>query len=383
MLSLRPYFLRMIGFLGCMAIVGYILREPLGVSFANNMALNGLIAGVFVFGVGLSFFNLMRLQREINWLSCYDGGTEHLPEAPQPRVLAPLAILLKENSRMMTLPGLAVRSLLMSIEGRLDESRDITRYLIGLLIFLGLLGTFWGLSQTIGAIASVIHGIDMGGTDFTRAFQDLKAGLQSPLSGMGTAFSCSLLGLSGSLILGFLDVQWAKAASTFFHYIEERLTMVTRLPLESSESGHNHSGPAYSISLFEHAVEGINQLQGLMRRNEDNRSSVIKGLQTVADKLASLNEQLALNQLLVKKVAENQLDFEEKLGRLVSVLNAGNFGLDDSFKQHLRNIDATSLRLLEELVEGRNLMSAEIRNEIRLVTRTISALADGQEIVAA
>jgi hypothetical protein len=381
MLSLRPYFIRMLGFLGCMAAVGYILREPLSVSFANNMALNGLILGVFSFGVGLSLFNLMRLRHEITWLQCYDGGTEHLPATPQPRVLAPLAILLKENSRMMTLPGLAVRSLLMSIEGRLDENRDIMRYLIGLLIFLGLLGTFWGLSQTIGAIASVIHGIDMGGTDFTRAFQDLKAGLQSPLSGMGTAFSCSLLGLSGSLILGFLDVQWAKAASAFFHYIEERLTMVTRLPLESNENGH--SGPAYSISLFEHAVEGMNQLQGLIRHNEDNRSSVIKGLQTVADKLVSLNEQLALNQLLVKKVAENQLVFEEKLGRLVSVLNASNFGLDDSFKQHLRSIDATSLRMLEELVEGRNRLSTEVRNEIRLVARTISALADGQEIAAA
>ncbi|MEI8295224.1 MAG: flagellar motor protein MotA [Alphaproteobacteria bacterium] len=380
MLSLRPYFLRMVAFLGCMAVVAFVLREPLSVSFANNMALNGLILSVFLFGVGLSLFNLVRLRREITWLHCYDGGTEHLPGIPQPRVLAPLAIMLKENSRMMSLPNLTVRSLLVSIEGRLDENRDIMRYLIGLLIFLGLLGTFWGLSQTIGAIASVIHGIDMGGEDFTRAFQDLKAGLQSPLSGMGTAFSCSLLGLSGSLILGFLDVQWAKAASAFFHYIEERLTMVTRLPLENNESGH--SGPAYSMSLFEHAVEGMNQLQGLIRHNEDNRASVIKGLQIVADKLGSLNEQLVLNQLLVKKVAENQLDFEAKLSKLVSVLHAGNFGLDEFFKTHLRNIDETSIKMLEELIEGRNRLSTDIRSEIRLVARTISALAEGQEAAA-
>lgn len=381
MLSLRPYFIRMIGFLGCIGAVVYILRGPLSVSFANNMALNGLIVSVFGFGVGLSFFNLWRLLREITWLQCYDAGTEHLPATPQPRILAPLAILLKENSRLMTLPAISVRSLLVSVEGRLDETRDITRYLIGLLIFLGLLGTFWGLSQTIGAIASVIHGIDMGGTDFTRAFQDLKAGLQSPLSGMGTAFSCSLLGLSGSLVLGFLDVQWGKAIAAFYHYMEDRLTMVTRMPLEISENVQ--SGPAYSMSLFEHAVEGMNQLQGLIRHNEDNRTSILKALQSLADKLASLNEQLVLNQLLVKKVGENQLAFEEKLNRLVSALNAGNFGLDDSFKQHLRNIDATSLKMLEELVEGRNRLSTEVRNEIRLVARTISALAEGEEIVAA
>jgi len=364
-----------------MIAVGYILREPLNVSFANNMALNGLILSVLSFGIGLSFFNLWRLQREVTWLHCYDAGTEHLPGTPPPRILAPLAILLKENSRLMTLPAISVRSLLVSVEGRLEETRDITRYLIGLLIFLGLLGTFWGLSQTIGAIASVIHGIDMGGTDFTRAFQDLKAGLQSPLSGMGTAFSCSLLGLSGSLILGFLDVQLGKAAAAFYHCMEDRLTMVTRMPLEIGENAQ--SGPAYSISLFEHAVEGMTQLQGLIRHNEDNRISILKSLQGLADKVAALNEQLVLNQLLVKKVGENQLEFEEKLSRLVAALNAGNFGLDESFKQHLRNIDATSLKMLEELVEGRNRLSAEVRNEIRLVARTISALADGEEIVAA
>lgn len=376
---MRTYFIRMFMFLLCVGVVIFTLRGPLVIIFMNNAALNGLIAGALCFGIFLSFYNLRRLQHELAWLSCYDAGVENLSETPQPKILAPLALLLKENTNISSLPSMTIRSLLTSIEGRLEGYRDILRYLMGLLIFLGLLGTFWGLSQTIGAIATVIRGMNMGGSDFVQAFQDLKGGLQAPLTGMGTAFSCSLLGLSGSLIIGFLDLQGHKATTNFYHYIEERLTLVTRL---SGEEGVTHSGPAYGLSLFERAVEGMNQLHTLIRRSEENRSSVVKGLQVLTEKISSLNEQLVMNQLLVKKVAENQLLLEKNLLQFSAALNAGNFGLDESFKQHLRNLDATSMRLLEEMVEGRNRLSTELRSEINLVAKTISALADGQEIAA-
>lgn len=375
MISMRTYFMRMVAFLLCIGVIIFSLREPLAVVFTNNVALNSVIVAALCVGIFFSFFNLRRLQQELTWLSCYDAGVEHLSGTPQPKILAPLALLLKEHTNISSLPSMTIRSLLTSIEGRLDVYRDLLRYLMGLLIFLGLLGTFWGLSQTIGAIATVIRGMNMGGSDFVQAFQDLKGGLQAPLMGMGTAFSCSLLGLSGSLIIGFLDLQGHKATTAFYHHIEERLTLVTRL---ASEAEGTHSGPAYGLSLFQQAAEGMNQLHTLIRRGEENRSSIVKGLQALTEKLSTLNEQLTLNQLLVKKVAENQIGLEEKIAQFANAMNSGKLGIDESFKQHLRNLDVTTLRLLEETVEGRNQLSTEIN----LVARTISALANGQEIAA-
>ncbi len=387
---LTKYFLRMTIFLALVAAGTSALFVPLTNAFKHNIWLNGTIVSVFFIGVLLAFSHFFRLRKEQQWLDAYDRGEEKFPNTPQPKILAPLSVYLDHQQNAQQ-SSLSINSILSSIEMRLEESRDMGRYLIGLMIFLGLLGTFWGLSQTIGAITGVITGIDIGANDIKQAFDALKHGLQSPLAGMGTAFSCSMFGLAASMILGFLDITVAKAGSAFFHRLEEKLTPLMNGPSLFSEpiithppAVNNSSGPAYIQSLLEQTTENMTQLYGLIRSSEDNRTSVVKLFQGVGEKISLLTEQMSVQQLLLHRMAQNQVDLQDQLSILSQALtDHHNKPTDEGIKEYLRNLDTTSLRLLEEVVEGRGKSVQEIRNEIRLVAKTISALADGQDIAAA
>jgi len=347
--------------------------------FLHNFALNIVILSCVALGIFLSFFKLYRLQQEQNWLDSFEQGKERFPNSPKAKILAPLSILLSDPSFNGTLSPITARSVLSSVENRLDETRDLSRYLVGLLIFLGLLGTFWGLSETIGAITGVINGIDMGSGDVKNAFSHLKEGLQSPLSGMGMAFSSSMFGLASSLIIGFLDLQNTKASSEFFHNLEDRLAINTKIS-GSSEAAATGSGPAYSMGLLEQTIESMANLQTQMRRSEDNRLSVIKSMQTLNEKLALMADQITAHQTVIKKIAQNQVDLQENIIQMSK--NPASGAHDEAIKHLLRNLDATSTKMLEELVEGRNRSTQELRTEIRVIARTLSAIANGQEIAA-
>jgi hypothetical protein len=185
---------------------------------------------VFLVGVLINFRQVITLNREINWIRVFRTGQTGLSVTEEPRLLKPLAKHLSTRRRdRFRLSALALRTVLDGIRERLDEAREISRYLIATLIFLGLLGTFWGLLGTIGAVAQVINGLEVGNTDFAAVFSELKQGLQRPLEGMGTAFSSSLFGLGGSLVLGFLDLQAGHAQNRFFNGLEEWLSGVTQL----------------------------------------------------------------------------------------------------------------------------------------------------------
>ena len=176
-------------------------------AFLANRWLNGLIIGVILLGVGYIFRQVISLDPEVRWIETFRRNEPSLALQKPPVLLASMATMLGERQGRLSLSAMSMRALLDSIASRLDESRDISRYLIALLIFLGLLGTFWGLLDTIFSVAAVIQGLSVGEGDITAIFDDLKKGLQAPLSGMGTAFSSSLFGLAGSLVLGFLDLQ--------------------------------------------------------------------------------------------------------------------------------------------------------------------------------
>ena len=359
--------------------VVFLRGSLLGV-FAHNPVLNSMVFSILGIGVLVNFYNLYRVYQEQQWLDSYDRGHERFPGTPTPEILTPLALIFNESKNQYLSPVL-VRSLLASVEARLDAMRDVSRYIVGLLIFMGLLGTFWGLSQTIGAIAGVISGIDFGGADVKDAFATLKQGLQAPLAGMGTAFSCSMFGLAGSLIVGFLDLQVSRMCTGFYHSVEDRLTLMTKITTSDAGDGALSSGPAYLNGLLEQTAENMNQLQNLIRRGEDNRTSVVKSMQTVAEKLSTMTEQMMTHQQLLKKIAENQIDLQEALKSFYQLQQKSPH--DEAVKQHLRSIDATMMKLLEESIDGRNRSAQDIRNEIRLVARTISALANGQDVAAA
>lgn len=376
---IHRYFLRMGIFLSLVIATAGVLFVPLRRIFFHNFALNVVILSCVALGIFISFYKLYRLQQEQNWLDNYEEGRERFPDAPKAKILAPLSILLSDPSFNGTLSPITARSILTSVENRLDETRDLSRYLVGLLIFLGLLGTFWGLSETIGAITGVINGIDMGSGDMQNAFGHLKEGLQSPLSGMGMAFSSSMFGLASSLIIGFLDLQSTKASSEFYHKLEDRLAVNTKLN-GTTEAISSGSGPAYSIGLLEQTVESMANLQTQMRRSEDNRMSVIKAMQTLNEKLALMADQISSHQNVIKKIAQNQVELQESIIHMSK--NPASSANDETIKHLLRSLDATSTKMLEEMVEGRNRSTQELRTEIRVIARTLSAIANGQEIAA-
>lgn len=226
----RYHLFIMFLFIGIVSLICALLYIPLKQAFMSNWGFNLIIVGALVIGILLNVRRVITLEPEINWIKIFRTGTAGLSVANSPELLKPLAKHLEGMHRdRFSLSALSLRTVLEGIRGRLDESREISRYLIGLLVFLGLLGTFWGLLGTIGSVGGVIGGLEVGDQNYDKMFQALKTGLQKPLEGMGTAFSSSLFGLGGSLVLGFIDIQANHAQNRFFNDLEEWLSSVTQL----------------------------------------------------------------------------------------------------------------------------------------------------------
>jgi hypothetical protein len=224
-------------FLAAVGAVVALLFEPLREAFLANWAFNALILGVLLIGVLINVRHVLVLNPEIAWIRHFRTGNIELLEE-HPRLMKPLARHLHGRRKdRFRLSALSLRTVLDGIRARLDESREISRYVIGLLIFLGLLGTFWGLLDTVGSVGRVIAGLDVSGGAVDEVFAALKRGLEAPLAGMGTAFSSSLFGLGGSLVLGFLDLQAAHAQNRFFNDLEEWLSGLTQLIDEPAMGG--------------------------------------------------------------------------------------------------------------------------------------------------
>ena len=220
------FFWSMLIFLIIVGFLAAILYRQISNAFFANPGLNGLILAVLAVGILLVFNQVLRLRPEVSWVNSFRQGGDRMRSGRTPTLLAPMRVLLSRK-QSMSLSTTSLRSILDSIATRLDESRDTSRYMIGLLVFLGLLGTFWGLLQTIGSINTVIQSLDPGSGDTNDVLQALKDGLASPLDGMGTAFSSSLFGLAGSLVLGFLDLQAGRAQNRFYTELENWLSTVT------------------------------------------------------------------------------------------------------------------------------------------------------------
>lgn len=222
-----------------------LIFEPLRSAFMANWVFNTMIFGVLVIGIGITYRQVLVLRPELQWIALFRTGRSGLSVKQEPRLLKPLARQLGEDVKRdrFTLSAMSLRTVLDGIRSRLDESREISRYMISLLVFLGLLGTFWGLLGTIEAVGKVIINLNIGNSDFNEVFGELQAGLLTPLEGMGTAFSSSLLGLGGSLVLGFLDIQAGHAQNRFYDGLEEWLTGLTNLidAQDLAEKPENHS----------------------------------------------------------------------------------------------------------------------------------------------
>jgi hypothetical protein len=226
--SPRIFLVRMLVFLVACVLVGVVLYRQITVAFFANPGLNALIGLVLAVGILLAFRQVIRLYPEVSWVNNFRIADPGLAIERHPTLLAPMAAILGgERTGRMSISQQTMRHLLDSIATRLDEARDISRYMTGLLVFLGLLGTFWGLIETVGSVGKVIDGLKVGG-DAGALFDTLKEGLAAPLGGMGISFSSSLFGLAGSLILGFLDLQSSQAQNRFYTDLEDWLATTVR-----------------------------------------------------------------------------------------------------------------------------------------------------------
>src|SRR3954462_11740903 len=225
--SPRIFLIRMVVFLTLCALVVVVLYKQIWTAFLANAVLNALIIGVLVIGIALAFRQVIRLFPEIDWVNGFRLADPGLAVERPPVLLAPMAVLLRDRIGRMAISSQMMRGILDSIAARLDEARDMSRYMTGLLVFLGLLGTFWGLIETVGSVGNVINSLKPGG-EAGALFDTLKEGLAAPLGGMGISFSSSLFGLAGSLILGFLDLQSSQAQNRFYTDLEDWLASTGR-----------------------------------------------------------------------------------------------------------------------------------------------------------
>lgn len=270
----RYYLLIMVFFLALVAGICFFLYLPLRQAFLANWGFNTLIFGALAIGIFLNFRRVVVLGPEINWIEIFRTGTSGLSVAESPQLLRPLAKHLGGMHRdRFSLSVLSLQTVLDGIRGRMDESREISRYVISLLVFLGLLGTFWGLLGTIGGVSSVLGGLEIGTGNFNLMFQTMKAGLQEPLKGMGTAFSSSLFGLGGSLVLGFLDIQANHAQNRFFNELEEWLSGVTQLVDRRKKTTY---GDQDDLTLLGPGQAQLDALLEELRRMNDLQAARIK-----------------------------------------------------------------------------------------------------------
>ncbi|BCW90378.1 hypothetical protein sos41_35460 [Alphaproteobacteria bacterium SO-S41] len=332
-LQLAPYLLRMTVFLGLAGVAVAFILPSIIEAFLANPFLNGLILAVLIFGILNSYRLIWRLLPDIRWVANLrrtDPSMSPVTSA-QPHLLVPLANMLADSRGRMNLSAPVSRSILDGVQSRLDESRDIARYMTGLLVFLGLLGTFWGLILVVGSVAETIRSLPSGG-EGAIAFDRLRAGLEGPLSGMGTAFSSSLFGLAGSLILGFLDLNAGQAQNRFYNALEEWISTVTRLggagPSAVLESGEA-SAPAYVTALLEQTAENLENLERTLVRLEERRSAGGDGSAEVA--------------------------------------------------AAMRGIESAMRGLVQEQAAGRDAFVQELRQEVKLLGRTLAAMGDRQK----
>lgn len=423
------YLIRMLLFLVAVAALAYLLHTDLIRVFRNTPILDGVIVGVMLLGIFFVFRQVILLWPEVKWIRRFQQREHNAPAPPSGslNLLAPMAAMLGERQDQIRLSPTATRALLDGIATRLDERRELARYIIGLLIFLGLLGTFWGLLETIGSVADAINGLQVTAGDPLQMFGKLKDSLEGPLKGMSTAFGASLFGLSGSLVMGFLELQASQAQGRFHIELEEWLAGATSLSASSLPAEAPHSIPAYVQALLERNAEGVDALIRALQRIEDSRRSTVTTYATLVERLASLAETVRTQQTLLARFTELSIELrgavtrlsdrataseeqiphalaesERKNAKLVEdVHGAINRLSEDNARSrtslaedvrtalaklvehfpesdretaaaHQRNVEAHLGQLIEDSARDRTALADELRGELRLVARTIA-----------
>lgn len=376
--EVEPYFSQpyrqgvLILFVLGLTAVGAVFAWPrVGQVFVENPYLNAFIGLVFLMGVIAVMYQVFELASSVRWVKAFaaEGGVRD--DGNPPRLLAPLANLLKSRGRQRQISAQSTQSMLESVATRIDEAREITRYIVNLLIFLGLLGTFYGLATTVPAIVDTIGNLEpRDGETGADVFRRLQSGLQAQMGGMGVAFASSLLGLAGSLVVGLLELFATHGQNRFYRELEEWLSSMTRISFAAGE-GEGSFDTNVVVGVLDHFAEQMEQLQQLFGQSEVNRSETDAKLSQLADSVERMTERLEANgstNSALLRVAEGQ----ERLMHVLEHQERGE-GMDAESRMRLRSIDVQMLRILEEISAGRQESMAELRTDLAALNRALSA----------
>lgn len=348
-----------------------IHKDILGI-LSSNPLLNGFIFFVFAIGVMTCFWQVYILVQSVSWIEAFVQRRPGSEDAAPPRLLAPLAQLLRSRGAKTQITASSSRSIQDSVATRIDEARDITRYIINLLVFLGLLGTFYGLAITVPAVVDTIRSLaPQEGETGLEVFGKLMGGLESQLGGMGTAFSSSLLGLAGSLVLGLLELFAGHGQNRFYRELEEWLSSITRLGFAGPEG--ESSDQAALGQILDNMTGQIEVLQTLFSQSEANREGGENRLGQLADAVAALAGQLKAESGQLAALGRIAAGQERLIAALTSSEGAAHS--DAESRMRLRSIDVQLLRILEEISAGRQESVADLRGDIGALTQAIRALA--------
>ena len=338
--------------------------------FLSAPALNGTIAVVFVVGVAATFFQVIQLFSSVTWIEQLAGGSAANEDDKPPRLLAAMMGVARMRGNRMQVTPASAKSVLDSAGARMEESRDITRYIANLLIFLGLLGTFFGLATTVPAVVETIRSLQpQDGEEGLAVFGRLMDGLEDQLGGMGTAFASSLLGLAGSLVVGLLELFAGHGQNRFYRELEEWLASVTRVSFSSGD-GDGAIDKAAIATVLDHMVDQMDTLQSLFAQSETRRAATEQRLMGVAQSVETLTESLGPGQ------AEATQQLATSQGRLAAALDglSTESGLDDESRNRLRSIDVQLFKLVEEMGAARDAELSSLRGDLSQLTQALNAL---------
>ena len=313
--SPRIFLFRMLVFLVLCGLVVIVLYKQIGFAFMANPGLNGLIIGVLLVGIILAFRQVIRLFPEISWVNSFRLADPGLAVERSPKLLAPMASILGDRMGRMAISTPIMRSLLDSIATRLDEARDLSRYMTGLLIFLGLLGTFWGLIDTVTSVGKVIEGLKVGG-DAGSVFDALKEGLAAPLGGMGISFSSSLFGLAGSLVLGFLDLQTSQAQNRFYTDLEDWLS-TTVSDLSVTEASARPAPAATAVPYVNEMRVIADRLKEIANEGGGSSKAATNAMANLAEAIQGLVSHMRSEQQLIRDWVNSHSEQQRDIRRLL------------------------------------------------------------------
>jgi hypothetical protein len=352
----------------------WLVRDRLLPIIHENPWLNGLILGVFAFGILTCFWQVGQLVRSVRWVEGYASGRPGTGSADPPRLLIPLAHLMRSRgSKGGHISSTSARSILDSVSARIDEARDITRYLVNLLIFLGLLGTLYGLSVTVPAVVDTIRALaPKEGETSAEVFTKLMAGLESQLGGMGMAFSSSLIGLAGSLVVGLLELFASHGQNRFYGELEEWLSSFTRLSFAGAE-GDGDGARAVIAALAQHLEEQADFFAAIREDTDDAHARLSGGLEQLTGAMGQVAGRMEGAAAAGNTALAQLLETNRQL--LEALRERADGGPDAESRMRLRSIDTQMLRLLEEVAAGRQEALGELRSDLAQLTRAVRMLA--------